>query len=72
MATKEHADLVLRHYESTLLENPNVSYLSVVKRDDDDSSTDYVIEVGIIEEELNIDDDRAVNTQSLFPQGGRR
>ena len=58
MANREQADRALQEHQDILIENPNVAYVSTVNRNDDEAmDEDYVIEVGLIEEELEIYDD---------------
>ena len=57
MANREQADRALQAHQDALLENPNVAYVSTVDRNDDEMDEDYIIEVGLIENEVEIHDD---------------
>ncbi len=58
MATREEADLALQAHQETLLKNPNVAYISTVARSPEEGvDQNYIIEVGLMEEELEFDTD---------------
>ena len=55
MANREQADLALQKHQETLLENPNVAYISTVPKNEGETDGEFVIEVGLTEQELEID-----------------
>ena len=65
MANREQADLALHAHYERLLENPNVAYISSVARNDGETDGEYVIEVGLIEEELEVDADATMDEADL-------
>lgn len=55
MASFEQAVRAMQAHEESLFDNPNVTYTSVVQRNDDgEVAEDFVVEVGLIEEEPEI------------------
>ena len=77
MANRKQADLALQAHQESLLENPNVAYISTVAKNDGETDGEYVIEVGLIEEELEIDagasnDDTGLNSAQGFPRIPKR
>lgn len=66
MATFEQAKLAMEHHEEALFNNPNVTYTSVVARNEDgEEMDDYVVEVGLLEEEPEVDEE-LVSAESDF------
>lgn len=55
MANREQADLALQEHQETLLENPNVAYISTVPKNEGETDGEFIIEVGLTEQELEID-----------------
>ena len=70
MANREQADLALQAHHESLLGNPNVAYISTAARNDGETDGEFVIEVGLIEEELEIDADATVNEADLYTRHG--
>ena len=64
----KQADLALDAHQDSLLENPNVAYISTVAKNEGEAGGEYVIEVGLIEQEVTIDADGSREDPERYTQ----